>query len=426
MGRAMTANHYKVVLFHIGAWHRYEVPRAFHEAGVLHVFITTAAYQPHRGPLFRILGQAPLARGFLSRRVLPDVPPGKVHATWGPDILATVIHRAISHSRAASINREQTHWLGRKAAAIALGRRLPLVCYYYSAYTPFRILEGSGIPRIIMQCHPHPASCRRILSEEIRLNPEWKENLLAEHEFLWGNEYYKELCYQADRPEGAIVASDFTRRTMIENGFPPERIRVAPYGAHPLPPWAEALNPRKEGFKVLFIGNLRQRKGISYLIEACRGLNAPGLKLILAGRCAAPFEVKNPPDWLDVRKDVSSAELWNLYKSCDVFAVPSLIEGFGQVYWEAMAAGLPIIATENTGAPDIIQDGREGFIIGIRDVEALRERLQCLYDEPQLRLQMGNAARELAMRSSWDVYRKVLGEKLIDLLDHLEWEGKDQ
>ncbi|HOX38317.1 MAG TPA: glycosyltransferase family 4 protein [Candidatus Brocadiia bacterium] len=415
----MAVKRYKVVLFHIGAWHRYEVPRAFHEAGVLHTFVTTAAYQPHRSPFYRMLGRAPLAGGFLSRRVLPDVPPAKVHATWGPDVLATTIHRAISHSRAANINREQTHWLGRKAAAMALGRGLPLVCYYYSAYTPFRILEGSGLPRIIMQCHPHPASCRRILSEEIRMNPDWKDNLLSEHEFLWGDAYYRELRDQADRADGAIVASDFTKRTLVENGFPPEKIRIAPYGAHPLPEWTKSIKPKRDGFKVLFIGNLRQRKGVSYLIDACRGLNAPGLKLILAGRCAAPFEVKNAPDWLDVRKDVSTSELWNLYKTCDVFAVPSLIEGFGQVYWEAMAAGLPIIATTNTGAVDIIREGREGFIVGIRDVNAIRERLQLLHDDPQRRIEMGNAAEELAMQSSWERYRKVLGEKLVDLLDEL-------
>jgi glycosyltransferase involved in cell wall biosynthesis len=91
-----------------------------------------------------------------------------------------------------------------------------------------------------------------------------------------------------------------------------------------------------------------------------------------------------------------------------VFVFPSLVEGFGLVLLEAMACGIPIITTPNTGGPDIIIDGIEGFIIPIRDVEALKVKIAWCYSHPQELAKMGIAARKKAEQLTWERYRQKL------------------
>ncbi len=80
---------------------------------------------------------------------------------------------------------------------------------------------------------------------------------------------------------------------------------------------------------------------------------------------------------------VPHASLNQYYSTDNVFVFPSLVEGFGLVLLEAMACSIPVITTPNTAGPDIITDGLERFIIPIRDIEALKEKLEWCYRHPQ-------------------------------------------
>jgi glycosyltransferase involved in cell wall biosynthesis len=88
--------------------------------------------------------------------------------------------------------------------------------------------------------------------------------------------------------------------------------------------------------------------------------------------------------------------------------MPSLVEGYGLVYLEALACGLPVIATRNTGAADMVQDGREGFIVPIQDVEALAEKLEWAYRNRAALTEMRTSARRLAEQYSWLRFRRGL------------------
>jgi len=105
-----------------------------------------------------------------------------------------------------------------------------------------------------------------------------------------------------------------------------------------------------------------------------------------------------------------------LYQQSSVLVLPSIEEGFGVVIAEAMACGVPVIATPNTAAPDLIRDGVDGFIVPIRDVGALTDRLLALRNQPDLRQEMGMAARERIRAFSWqhqaDVYTDLFREMM--------------
>jgi alpha-maltose-1-phosphate synthase len=89
----------------------------------------------------------------------------------------------------------------------------------------------------------------------------------------------------------------------------------------------------------------------------------------------------------------------------DVLVFPSLFEGFGLVIGEALSQGLPVITTANTGGPDILRDGQDGFIVPIRDSEAIAQRLLQLHEDRQLLKQMSDSARQRAAQLHWQSYK---------------------
>ncbi|MCD8535866.1 MAG: glycosyltransferase [Verrucomicrobia bacterium] len=97
-----------------------------------------------------------------------------------------------------------------------------------------------------------------------------------------------------------------------------------------------------------------------------------------------------------------------VYGQMSVFVHPSLADGFGYVVFEAMACGRPVIVTENTGAADIVQDGINGFIVPIRDSQAILEKLHLLRNSPELRQKMGEAARISAQNLTFEKFRQNL------------------
>jgi glycosyltransferase involved in cell wall biosynthesis len=92
-----------------------------------------------------------------------------------------------------------------------------------------------------------------------------------------------------------------------------------------------------------------------------------------------------------------------VFSNHDVLVLPSVEDGFGAVICEAMAAGLPVIATENTGAPDVVHDGVDGLIVPARSSAALRIALEQLVADPERGIKMGQtAATAMARLRSWD------------------------
>ena len=101
-------------------------------------------------------------------------------------------------------------------------------------------------------------------------------------------------------------------------------------------------------------------------------------------------------------------ELYKYYSQGSVFVIASIEEGLALVQAQAMACGLPVIATTNTGAEDLFSDGVEGFIVPIRSPEAIREKIVFLYEHPAVRDEMAEAAkRRVRHLGGWDRY----GEK---------------
>jgi glycosyltransferase involved in cell wall biosynthesis len=148
---------------------------------------------------------------------------------------------------------------------------------------------------------------------------------------------------------------------------------------------------------------------LSYLLAAVESL-APHVELTLIGREAAkgckPLEAAlRQYHWIPT---LSHHCILEQMRQHDVLVLPSLFEGFGLVLVEALSQGLPIIATSHTGAPDIIEQGREGFIVPVCDELAIREAMETCLNEPERLRSMGQAALQRSLELRWDVYRMRL------------------
>jgi len=206
------------------------------------------------------------------------------------------------------------------------------------------------------------------------------------------------------------VPSLFVKKTFIEYEVPESKIIHNPYGVDLS--WFRQIPKEDNVFRIIFGGGLSLRKGTHYLLQAFAELNLPNAELLLIGPESdeiIPFLKKYEGKYkrLDYRP---LKELYKYLSQGSVFVMPSLEEGLALVQPMAMACGLPIIATTNTGAEDIVRDGIDGFIIPIRDVDAIKEKILFLYNNSDIRSNMAKSAKErISANFTWDDY----GDRMI-------------
>lgn len=207
--------------------------------------------------------------------------------------------------------------------------------------------------------------------------------------------------------DAITVPSQFAARSFIEMGVPAERLRVIPYGVR-LEVFKRSGDPPSDRFEVLYAGTVSLRKGFPYLLEAFARLRHPAKRLRVAGTIHPNMEgvlSRLPQSQVEFLGSVSQVRLAELMSTSHLFALPSIEEGLALVQGQALACGCPVLTSTNSGGEDLFTDGVEGFIVPVRDVEALLERMQLLADDPALQVKMSEAAiRRTQFLSGWDDY----------------------
>ncbi|MEH2250261.1 glycosyltransferase family 4 protein [Nostoc sp.] len=256
---------------------------------------------------------------------------------------------------------------------------------------------------------------RRIMQQEAELFPFLTPVIQSIQDPAWKLERKEQEIKLADH---VFVASSITKQSLLEIGLDSEKISVIPYGA---PVDLFQTQPKTDDcFRAMFVGRVSPRKGVHYLLQAWQELKLTDAELVLVGSNLFP------PGWLEQYKDICSHVpsvphllLNQYYSSANVLVFPSLVEGFGLVILEAMACGIPVITTPNTGGLDVLTNGLEGFIIPIRDVEAIKEKLEWCYSHPQELAEMGRAARRKAEQLNWGLYRQRLTSRVQEIVNYL-------
>ncbi|MDP3093699.1 MAG: glycosyltransferase [bacterium] len=156
--------------------------------------------------------------------------------------------------------------------------------------------------------------------------------------------------------------------------------------------------------RILYVGQIKKIKGLETLVLAAKALKSEGclFRLEIAGSVTNPKDeifsrqLKTMADGLDIEflGHVPHLNLAEVFQRADVFVNPSFTEALGMAMMEAMASGLPVIATQTSGAKDLVEDGKTGFLVPIKDPLALKEKIKILMENPDLRKKMGEAGRE--------------------------------
>jgi alpha-maltose-1-phosphate synthase len=401
-----------VVVAHSGKQHAYRHAAAVERAGVLHRFITSGYYKPDVLP-DRILAKSAWLDSRLRRRTLDAIPSAKVVRRWrfeAPELAARALFGNGDFAAKLMMRRDATfdRWVARRwatAGNVYWG-------FQGSCLESLRAARKGGAIAVAEFATAHVTSAIEILSQEAIRHPEWAATISNYHYPDWYRQRLEEEPREADH---CVVASEFSRRSLLAVGVDPGKIKKLPLGVDV---GDFAFRPRSADgkFRVLFVGGIGQRKGIKYLLEAYRRIRTTSTELVLVGpmgASAAPlgqygglFEYRGRLDQAEVIREMHAAH---------VLILPSVFEGFGLVIPEAMATGMPVIASTHSIGPEIIRDGRDGFVLEPDDVEGLASRLDWLGANRTEAVRMGEQAASQSKALSWESHANRLRELLDDL-----------
>ena len=387
------------VITFAGARDRYQSALALQEHGALEALVTDA-YCPAAWSRFPLLGAS--FRRLAAARNAEGLPAGKVVTSWTSCLrsLGARIDRRKDSPHLAAADR----LLSAKAAQVALARKVPLIAYSYYAEPAFRMMESSGLPRVLFQVHPNGKYLRELFQREIEKVPEAKSSLMGETEM---SPLFAHNDATFVRSDAVICASSFTKHSLASAGSKAPA-HVVGYGVDLELFSARTERPVAKPLTVGFVGALSQRKGARYLLAALASLPKGAAKLIIYTRASVDRDLIRGFEGVDVeiRGGLSDAALASDMKQCDLIALPSIAEGFGLVILEAMACGVPVLCTTSTGGADFIHHRQNGLLIEPGSAEAIRHELDWALTRRDELFQIGQAARVEAEKHTWTEYRR--------------------
>jgi glycosyltransferase involved in cell wall biosynthesis len=210
-----------------------------------------------------------------------------------------------------------------------------------------------------------------------------------------------------------LCPSVFVKETMLLNGLPETKCFVNPFGVDSQLFKSRSIIPTTPQF--ICVGTICLRKGYQYLFRAFELVKKviPNAELICVGDYKRDF-AKEKPKWKGSFTHIPHVDhttLAGILQKCTAFVFPSQEEGFARVISEAMGAGLPIIASHESGATTLVRDGIEGIIVRGRDPQHIADAMIRVALDPELNLKMGKAALEKgAAKNTWQDY----GDRLLE------------
>jgi starch synthase len=377
------------------------VVSALYEEELLAYFFTCIVWRPE-STLARLTPKA--LRGILERRARVQLPSQLVRTRPMRELVRNLYVRAGQKHRLAdarhpfSIDGVYRDLDGYVARSL---RKYPNVggvyAYEDGALQQFEQAHALGIHCIYDLPIGYWRAARKISAEEAELQPAWKGTLRA----LSDSDAKCALKdAELDLADTVIVPSNFVKNTL--DLYPKKKnIVVNPFGVPANISAARELTDRDTPLRVLYVGSLSQRKGISYLFDAVEKAGK-AVTLTIIGNKVGESQLLDKycqnHRWIP---SLPHQEILAEMRRHDVFVFPSLFEGMALVQGEAISQGLPVITTPNSGGADILRDGVDGFIVPIRDPEAITLRLLELYGDRERLQRMSDSAREQAAQLDW-------------------------
>jgi glycosyltransferase involved in cell wall biosynthesis len=378
----------------LGRRDHYQLPIALAEMGRLEKFYTD------------FFSRTKWQRWLIESAVLPrnrassELDPDRVRNLWSALLLQRIAGYLIR-------DKEMSNHLADWWLAWNLGRLAQRGECHILTYEPYAVPRPAGgfshaRRQIVFHFHPHVDWEDAIYAKDQREFPDFYRELKIT------NSPFRRRTVNAWRQADLILcASSFTRDSLVAAGMPKEMCRVIPYGVKA--PTAGNRVSRQGPLKLLFVGRNPLRKGLHHLLLAWReAKKRDGDRLTIV--CAAPEravrELASGQADVVWRESVSEEELTRLYRESDALVVPSLCEGFGHVYLEAMGHGCAVVGTAHSALPDLGGESEGVFLIPAGAPEKLTELIGKASADPGIFRSRLEAARKRVADFTWEKFRE--------------------
>lgn len=400
----------KVVLSSVTKQHSYPIASVAYQKGFLKQFIT-GIYYDSKKTRYRLLdraigsvrGNGDLARLHVRRQ--EGLPDSCVTAIAWPEVIEQVWRRLPILPRI--LHPDSVYYLRNEAFdKLASRRMLPCDLFHgfeQCALFSLRRAKEMGAVRLLDEPVIHRALWDRLEAEERR-----KLGLPAAERPYWYREHVDRKYRELELADYLLVGLEFVRKSFVDEGFPSDRIFLVPYGVNVRKRDRPIERPQRRGFNILFVGQISWYKGLHYFLDAYDRLDLPGVNLTILGMVHpewAPYfmerfkRVKNPVNYVGT---VAHSQIEQYYADADVFVFPSIGGGVGIATFEAMAAGLPVITSDGDV---VIRNGTDGLVVPAENSEGWVAALKNLYENPELRAQLGANAAERVQSYTWENYQ---------------------
>jgi len=381
---------------------------AFDRAGMLREFWTTLSWNSNS-----LINRAlpPRFREVLQRRSFPESLRSRTHVVPLREMVRLF-------AGATGVRpKHETGWFSADAVLCELDRKVAdrlrkidscdaVYAYEDAAFESFETARDRGFKRIYDLPIAYWETSQRLLREEAERYPDWEPTLGGTRD---SDEKLSRKTQELNLAQLVICPSRFVLESLPAAARAQKECIIAPFGS---PIVGLNKNPKRNSrlLRLLFAGALTQRKGLADVFEAMKLVGSNSVELVVMGSLLCPISWYRD-QFADFTYETPRphGEVLRLMQSCDVFVLPSIVEGRALVQQEAMACGLPVIATKNAGADDAIVDGETGFLVPIRSPAALAEKIGWCAANQSIVDGMGIAARKRASEFTWRAY----GENIV-------------
>jgi glycosyltransferase involved in cell wall biosynthesis len=377
------------IVSQIGARQHFGVPRGFLQKDELRLLYTEAWCRTGHS----LLKRGPKVFRAFAGRYHPDLPVSKVVSFN----LSTLYDRSLQKPRVNDIVSEYLYharfgkaFSTRVAEDLARRELDPRQDLFFGFNTgcleTIHMLAQRGITTVVDQIDPARVE-EQLIFEESERWPGWQK-LPGRIPSL----YWERMDAEWAAASMVLVNSNWSRKALITQGVAAEKIIIIPPPYEPEKIRLPARRNFEQPITVLWLGLVNLRKGIQYLIHAARLLQQNSrIRFIIAGPIQISEQaVRTAPPNMQFLGKIPRSETAELFRSADVFVLPTLSDGFAVAQLEAMSQALPVITTPNCG--DVVTDGVDGLIVPPSDPQALAAAIQHLDDDRKLLREMSYAA----------------------------------
>ena len=386
----------------IGAREHYAIPRVLHRSGKLeHLYTDFWASAP-----WRLLGKM-TGKSNLATRCHAELSNTRVRGFNLQALKASRQHYANPYDGFLQVGRQFGEQVvkdleksekrklksGKRVSAFRLSPFAFSSSIFFGYDTgflePAKWIKERGGKTIVCQMDPSRYEVDLVKAEEKRW-PSWAKRSVEVPE-----SYFRRREEEWAVADLVMVNSEWSKQALTKQGVPESKLAVVPLAFEPSSPRPSTLDLRLDShtssrrstfdarrtLRVLFLGQVILRKGIQYLIEAARLLEKEQIHFDVVGSIGISDDaVASAPPNMTFHGPVSRDRTEEFYRSADLFVLPTLSDGFALTQLEAMAHGLPVIASPNCG--EVVTDGIDGLIVPASDSNALAEAFQLILQDP--------------------------------------------